>query len=238
MKRSITGVMLALSLYSGCAFADEVQAINTVDSITNSFLKEIKRSVDDNEYPVVLEVGAGYGSASLEAMKHGAFIWVNEMNAEKLKTISARVPQELVESYKPVLGDFVSNAKLPKSAFDAVLAARVIEYIAPERLQASVGKMYEVLQKGGRVYIIADSPYSKPYEHYTPEYESKLQRGLKNPGYTNAIGEDVGAKINLMEPLQLYRVFNDVGFNIEYCDYLSTDPEDTHYKTIGIIARK
>jgi len=78
----------------------------------------------------VLEIGAGYGLACLEALKQGAENYTaNELDERHLKILARRV-KELNEEYLSriclISGSFPTEIRMNGKSFDAILIARVL----------------------------------------------------------------------------------------------------------------
>ena len=47
--------------------------------------------------------------------------------------------------------------------------------------------MYRALLPGGRVYVVAITPYVKRYKSFIPEYHKRLKQGMEYPGYVTSL---------------------------------------------------
>jgi hypothetical protein len=57
----------------------------------------------------------------------------------------------------------------------------VLLFMTPVEVEKSLAKSYKLLNKGGKLYIFAVSPYA--YDSFTPVYESLLKEKAKWPGF-------------------------------------------------------
>ena len=219
---------------------------NPIDPITEEFLMGVQK----NNHPITLEIGAGTGSSSLKALEKGAFVWVNDLDKENLKDFSNKVPLPYVNEYKLVIGDFPNGVDLPKSYFDSVLAVRVLHFFSPKKLGEAISKIYTILKSGGKVFILASTPYFKEMESFIPEYEERKKKGDLYPGYITHFSRYnsqfkslVPEEMHFLDPFTLRREFEKAGFIVEYCEFIKEKNPITQALTgnpafVGLIGKK
>lgn len=216
------------------------------DPMTEEFLLDCQK----RNHPVVLEIGAGTGSTSLKALETGAFVWVNDLDKENLHDFSNNVPLPYSNKYKLVIGDFLNGIDLPESYFESILAVRVLHFFSPQKLGEAISKMYSLLKPGGKVFILASTPYFKEIESFVPEYEQRKRKGDLYPGYITNFSHynpqfksNVPEEMHFLDQFVLRREFEKVGFIVEYADFIKEkNPftqkiiEDPSF--VGLIAEK
>lgn len=196
---------------------------NPLDPISIEFINDTKMKAN----PVVFEIGAGTGLASLEALKNGATVWVNDLEAKHLNLFAEKVPAKFAKNYKLVPGDFPDALTLPKDTFDNILAIRVLHFFDPQKLEKAIQSMYASLKPGGKVYILVASPFHPAWPSFVPEYESRIKKGDPFPGYTEHFSkynsgykEEVPEKVHFLDPLVLRREFEKAGFIIKFDNFV------------------
>jgi SAM-dependent methyltransferase len=108
----------------------------------------------------VLDVGAGYGTASIAALKAGAHVVANDLSCQHLETLRDRVRQDAEFSSVQrrrlsfFAGDFSRKGfDLAGQDLDAVHAAWVLHFMSGRELIEAVAHMFYALKPGGRVFV-------------------------------------------------------------------------------------
>jgi hypothetical protein len=218
-----------------------------IDNITAKFLEYCRQ----HKGVKVLEIGAAYGYASKAALKEGALVWINDLDERHLQIFKEDIKEkELLSKVTLLPGDFPDAIKLSPNSFDAILAVRVFHFFEPNKLERAAAETYKYLKKGGRVYIVAETPYLKNWAGYIPVYESKKSKGDPYPGYftnlsdynkTNA--KNLPNAFNFLDPDVLTRVYTKAGFKVELATFLDRQdfPENMKLdgrESVGFIAVK
>jgi SAM-dependent methyltransferase len=128
-----------------------------------------------------LDMGCAYGIATLAALDHGARILAADLDARHLSILAGRTPPDQRARLRTQV------ARLPEvdfapASFGAILAARVLHFLAPAELTLTLYKMQQWLVPGGRLYVVCDSPYVGPWRDAAPEYERRKAAGCPWPG--------------------------------------------------------
>ncbi len=219
---------------------------NGLNSIAQEFLSDCKKKPQS----VVLEIGAGNGSISAEAIKNGAFVWMNELDIRNLKDFSKKIPVEARHQYKIIPGDFPSSVSVPLAYFDSVSSFRVLHFFSPQKLQKAIATIYAALKHGGKVYIVVATPNLKEMQSFIPEYKRRKKNGDLFPGYiedvslyTTQLKDIVPQTLHLLDATVLRREFERAGFNVLHCDFIQqknflTQRQDKDFNSIGLIAWK
>ena len=111
-----------------------------------------------------------------------------------------------------------------------------------------VTKIYDWLQPGGRVFLVADSPYTGPWRVAADDYERRKAAGDPWPGFIENYAQYLPATedpkkhpafINPMDPDILHRVCVQAGFEVLEDRFLTGGTRwSTGRDHAGVIARK
>lgn len=195
----------------------------------------------------VLDIGCAYGIATLAALDNGARILACDMEPKHLEVLEQRVPAAQKNRYRSLPGT-LPGVDFAASSFDAILAARVLHFLNGADIETTVCKMFDWLTPGGRLYLVADSPYTGPWAQYSADYERRKAEGDPWPGFFNdyasflPAGTDPAAHpdfINPLDPDILIRVCIDAGFEVLDAEFLSSSTKHaTGRDHAGVIASK
>ena len=184
-----------------------------------------------------LEVGGAYGKVMIEALKKhpNTLYTLNDLDRRHLfiaanEAKTQNLPNATLQNIRFISSDISSDFKT-SSKYDAMLVARVLHFFSPKQMRSAVDNMFNALHPGGRVYVVAVTPYLKRYESFIPEYEKRLAKDEAYPGYVKSL-KDWANKV-LTTPSQmaviaeepfmflddkvLPRVFKESGFKIIEC---------------------
>ena len=194
-----------------------------------------------------LDIGCAYGIATLRALENGARVCACDIDQRHLDILLKRVPEALKSRCRTVAGAMPGIDFAPGS-FGAILASRVLHFLTGAEVEETVRKMAAWLEPGGRVFLVADSPYTGPWKAAAPDYERRKAEGDPWPGwlddYTHYVPDSDNiakspAPINPMDPDILRRVCQEAGLEVVEARWLSSS---TKYATgrdhAGVIARK
>lgn len=170
----------------------------------------------------VLEIGAAYGIATLAAIKKGAKVICNDLDPRHLEIIQQLVPLEFKHNLILVPGSFPGQLSFPKNSLGAVLICRVLHFFRGETIELSLEKIYSWLKPGGKVFIIADTPYMKNWSAFIPEYEKRIRQRERWPGlitdlqhYQKEIINNLPPLVHALDDRILSRTLLEKGFIIE-----------------------
>lgn len=155
---------------NGTGFMFEVR-----DSFTNDFISYAAGRVRP-----VLELGCAYGVASIPALEAGARVTASDMEPQHLEILKSKVPAHLLGNLELVVAT-LPQAEFPAGSFDAILCSRVLHFLAGDDIDTSVRKMAQWLAPGGRLYLIADTPYGI-WRKKIAEFEADKAAGMRWPG--------------------------------------------------------
>jgi SAM-dependent methyltransferase len=199
-----------------------------------------------------LDVGCAYGVHTLEALKLGARIIANDMDAGHLRILREQVPAYQQLNLRTRRGAF-PRIQLPENSLSAVLAARVFHFMDETSIKHSVARMYQLLAAGGKAFVIADSPYLGPLKEFIPVYEGRKAGGHKWPGLIKDMSvyepKEVAAGIvpklmHFLDPETLSRAFIEAAFIVEVAELFSREQGFSGFlqldgrEGVALIARK
>jgi SAM-dependent methyltransferase len=195
----------------------------------------------------VLDIGCAYGVATLAALEAGARVCAADIEPGHLAVLAGRVPVQQRDRLRTVVAR-MPDADFPAESFGAILAARVLHFLTGEQIERVVAKMHRWLVPGGRVYLVADSPYVGPWYRAWPQYEERKRAGDPWPGFIEDYSPWLPASadmtprqrtINPLDPEILRRVTAAAGFIVEAAAWLEGARPGSLKKThAGVIARR
>lgn len=144
----------------------------------------------------VLEIGAAFGAATLEAIAKGATVFCNDIEPENLAVVRKRFMETTDDQIESVTGD--SNklvlipgelpnelAAMPENFFDAILICRVLHFFTGEKIEESLDLMSKLLAPGGKIYIVCETPFLKNWQPFLPEFNKRVANNVEWPGEIN-----------------------------------------------------
>ena len=188
-----------------------------------------------------------YGVATLKALENGATVVASDIEPRHLEILARRVPAALSDQLE------TREAALPDCDFEpgryrAILASRVLHFLNGEQIELAVRKMRDWLAPGGRLFLVADTPYTGPWYVHAKTYEQKKAAGDPWPGYVDDYvallpdGTDPEGHpdfINPLDPDILARVCAAAGLTIISAEFLTAStPRAKGKEHAGVIAAK
>lgn len=200
----------------------------------------------------VLDIGAAFGVASIPALEAGATVIANDMAQEHLTAIKERTPQKHQNRLQLRCAKIPYGLDFPAESLGAIHASQVLHFLTGSEIAQSFDNFYRWLVPGGKVFIIASSPYINILKAFLPEYEKKKQSGTPWPGEienlslhtTHAVVADNPPFFNFLDTDVLSQALIERGFKIEKSllfdrgtnlpDHIKLDGREN----VGIIAQK
>lgn len=214
------------------------------DPVSQQFIAHAALSVEHGGK--VLEIGAAFGSATLEALAKGATVFCNDIDAENL----AVVRQRFIESADDasITGD---NSKLvlvpgelpneliglPEKQFDAILICRVLHFFSGAKIEESLALLSKLLTPKGKIYIVCETPFLKNWQRFIPEFNRRVEAHQEWPGeITDPAKYESSGRANSL-PKFVHWITKEVlerslvraGFSVEHSEYINRQgqfPED------------
>ncbi len=177
----------------------------------------------------VLELGCAYGVATLPALAKGATVVASDLSQQHLDILLDEAPPRDRDRLTCVQAE-LPGAEFPAGHFGAILCSRVLHFLDGAAVDASVKKMFQWLRPGGKLFLVADTPYGI-WRKFAPVFEARLARGDRWPGIMVALenylpqgptGRPVKGPpfMNLMAPELLARCAQEAGFETVRAEYI------------------
>lgn len=213
---------------NGTGFMFEVR-----DGYADEFIHYAGRSADP-----VLDLGCAYGVATLPALEAGGRVVASDMEPRHLEILASKVPEGLRANLTCVPGQ-LPELDFAAGQFGAVLCSRVIHFLTGEEIDQSIAKIFRWLKPGGRLFLVADTPYGI-WRRSIPEFEEKKQAGGRWPGMIVGLHNylptpgvqkhiDKPPYMNLMDTDLLRRICEEAGFEVRRVSYI----DRTDFKGLG-----
>jgi SAM-dependent methyltransferase len=201
-------------------------------------------------YPV-LDLGVGFGAATLAALRRGARVIANDLEPGQLEGLEARVPPPMRERLQLRVGRFPSGLAFSRGNLGAIHASNVLHFLTLPELETGIGLMSDWLVHGGKVFVMVNSPYIENFRNVIPHFEKKKKEGVRWPGWiddltqysSHATLQYLPASLHFFDAEVLSRGFESAGFTIEVAKEFSRSglPETLKYdgrENVMLIARK
>ncbi|WP_412758170.1 class I SAM-dependent methyltransferase [Legionella bozemanae] len=196
----------------------------------------------------VLEIGAAFGAATLEAIAKGATVFCNDIDPENLAVVRQRFMETTDDPSESLTGD---SSKLilvpgelpneliglPEKQFDAILICRVLHFFSGAKIEESLGLLSKLLAPKGKIYIVCETPFLRNWQRFIPEFNRRVECEEEWPGEITepAKFESSGRASSL--PTFVHWITKEVldrsllkaGFSIEHSEYINRSgqfPED------------
>jgi SAM-dependent methyltransferase len=180
----------------------------------------------------VLDIGAAYGVATIPALKRGACVVANDMDARHLEILKSKVPSSLLENLKLNIGKMPHDLDFSENYFGAILASRILSFVDPHLLGHSFSLVYKWLKPGGKLFYLGPTPYTGSFSSFLPTYTERKKENFPWPGYVDDIqlhapkhAHQLPHFINLIDEDILKRLVSNAGFQILEMTYTPGDEE-------------
>lgn len=196
----------------------------------------------------VLDLGAGYGVASLAALQAGARVIANDLDPRHLEELQAQA-HEWKDRLLLRPGRFPQDLHFAPHSLGAVLAANVFHFLNGKLIERGLRAIARWLAPGGKLFVVASTPYQSAFESFIPEYERRGQAGVPWPGWIVKVTEycfhrqvsQMPRSIHLLDDQVLARAVTAAGLKVECAWFFRRRdlPEQLHWdgrETVGLIA--
>lgn len=192
----------------------------------------------------VLDMGCAYGVATREVLERGGSVMACDMEAGHVEILARETPEEFRGRLRTSVGELPA-ADFPDGSFGAILCSRVIHFLTGDQIRLSLEKMYRWLKPGGRLFLVADTPYTGFWFSTAPEYERRKAAGEEWPGFIDDIAPLLNraapppgmlAFLNPLDPDILRRECERAGFAVEEAAFTGRGGEPDGNQHAGVIA--
>ncbi len=143
----------------------------------------------------ILEIGAGFNNIVIESLRMGIGSYTaNDILDDHLNILVERIryyfgesAEEKLQSLRLLCAKAPTELPFKHRAYDAILADKVIHFMSPEEILQFIRWSRSALKKNGKIYILTASPYSSTYKNRLADYLSRVEQGVKFPGYINEV---------------------------------------------------
>lgn len=198
-----------------------------------------------------LDIGASYGIATLAALETGADVIACDPDRRHLEICSQRTPSNQRSRLRLLQGSLPNQINLEEESVGAILCSRVLHFLTGQEIEESVFNMFRWLCPGGRIYLIADTPYNGFLKSFLPLYKARKLQGDLWPGQIDNFPEFMPTELapslpsffHTLDPDILVRVCTQVGFRVERVGFIARidylpDAQDDGREGVGLIACK
>ena len=194
----------------------------------------------------MLDIGCAYGIATQAALANGARVLACDMDEGHVQILIQETADENRDRLRTAVG-VLPDVDFPDESFGAILCSRVFHFMLSAEIRKSLAKMYRWLNPGGRIFLVADSPYTGFWYSMAPEYERRKANGDEWPGLIEDIsplfenGRFPDGMLSFMNPLDpdiLSRESGRAGFVVETAAFVGRDGSREGRHHAGMIASK
>lgn len=181
------------------------------------------RAGNCSEDAPALDIGAAYGTASLEALRAGAWLIANDLDPGHLQELERRATQLGYKNLRTKLGRFPREVHFESGTLGAVHASNVFHFLTGNQLSEGVRAIARWLRPGGKLFVQAATPYQAAFAGFISEYERRLNSSVKWPGWVEKISQYsnhkklgvMPASIHLLDDHVLPSVVESAGLIVE-----------------------
>jgi SAM-dependent methyltransferase len=194
------------------------------NQITCEWLEFIRKS---EEQPLrVLDIGAGFGVATIPALKGGARVIANDIEKSHLDALRKEAGDlGYADHLETVVGRFPGD--LTFTELDAIHCSNVFHFLRGEEIVAGATRMQSWIRRGGKVFIQVGTIYAGHIKRLLPVFEERRSTGVKWAGETNRAREFVLPEfmtatpefMNYLDGSPLVEAFEGAGFQTEKAWY-------------------
>lgn len=140
-----------------------------------------------NPSGLFLDIGCGYGVATLPVVEKGCQIVACDLEPRHLDVLTKSVPKEKLSLLTLITGHFPNNITFPENHFDGINFSMVLHFFSPHIIERVFQEIFFCLKPGGRLFLTTSSPYQRVLVPFIPIYEKKRLYDPW-PGYIADIG--------------------------------------------------
>jgi len=197
---------------------------STLDEYAEDFIQFAGQTED-----TVLDLGCAFGVVTIAALEAGGNVTACDLDQRHLDILLEKTPAELQPKLERVQGR-LPNIDFAPDSFSAIICSRVLHFLDGSAIDASVKNMEKWLKPGGRLYLIADTPYGI-WRKLIPIFEEKKETGERWPGMMIGLENylpyarknprfDGPPFMNLLDPDLLTRICVDAGLEVQRSGFI------------------
>lgn len=192
----------------------------------------------------VLDIGCAYGVATREVLERGGSVLACDMEPGHVEILENETPPEHRDRLRTAVAE-LPGAEFPDAGFGAILCSRVLHFLTGEQIREALAKMHRWLRPGGRVFLVADTPYTGFWFRTAPDYERRKAAGEEWPGFIADIAPLLSSEqvpdgmlpyLNPLDPDLLRRECERAGFEVEEAAFTGRGGEPDGNQHAGVIA--
>ncbi len=197
-----------------------------------------------------LEVGAGFGLASIEILKKTSnknkIVLINDLDARHLKVAYTLIPNSHKKNSILIPGNFLDDLCIQKESLDSILASRLFIMLSGIEVKKALERFHTWLRPGGKLFILTATPYRESFEFFYKTYEEKQKENFPYPGeiddvktWCSSCVDHLPDFIHLFDITNLRNLVTQGGFIIEESGYLPQEGAPLlNRDNVYVIARK
>jgi SAM-dependent methyltransferase len=193
-----------------------------------------------------LDLGCAYGIATLAALENGAKIVACDMEQGHIDVLLSKVGDAAKDRIKGSVG-VMPDVTFEDQSFAAILCSRALHFLNGQDVEKTVTAMGHWLQPGGKVFLVADTPYTGFWARGAKAYEQRKAEGDPWPGFIPDVTvylpetsptKNIMRYLNPMDPDILARVCTDAGLVMEQAAFSGRPDRNFANAHAGVIARR
>lgn len=197
----------------------------------------------------LLEVGAAFGLSTIAALSAGAEVIANDLDARHLRILSEHVPDSF-HSRLTILHAAAPDLPLNDNTLAGILISRVLHFFDGFRIRQMLYNAYRWLMPGGRLFLVAETPYQRTVESFISTYEKRKAENRYWPGlihdinsYASNTSGAIPSMVHFLDDQILQRELNRAGFLVKQSELFARTDFPEQYRldgreSVGLVAIK
>lgn len=194
----------------------------------------------------VLDIGCAYGIAARAALEVGATVVASDMEQTHLDVLESETPDQLKGKLTTCVG-MLPGIQFPDGSFDGILCSRLLHFLLPDEIRDTLADMTKWLRPRGRVFLVADTPYTGFWFSTAEEYERKKAAGEAWPGFIEDISgllkdgvvpAGMPPYLNPLDPEILARECELAGLRVIEASFSGRDADGQGRQHAGVTAER
>jgi SAM-dependent methyltransferase len=202
--------------------------VGWTSTIPNQITCEWVESIRESRVkrPLVLDIGAGFGVATIPALKAGAKVIANDIEKSHLDALRDKARDLGYEDrLETILARFPEGLEF--SGLDSIHCSNVLHFLRGKEIVSGAARMHSWLASGGKVFIQVGTIYVGHLKRLLPVFERRRSEGILWAGETDRAREFVHPElkeqtpefINYSDAKPMLEAFEGAGFKTEKAWY-------------------